>query len=272
MRILLAGDWHGNRDFAADVFDLAVDEGCATVLQLGDFGLWPGREDAWLDHMQTQAARTAVDLLWVDGNHENHDSLDAWRSRAGPDGLVAMRERVRWASRGARWSWAGVRFGALGGAVSVDRFLRRAGHNWWPQEMASQADVDRLGDERLDVLACHSAPTSYQAPRKAIRLPADILADAATHRDLLDQAVRRTRPRQVLHGHYHLRLHADLDGWSIDGLAHDKGPLTLACAVMELAAGRFLIRTPEAPGHRRREPGPAAWPEPIARSGGSARE
>jgi predicted phosphodiesterase len=272
MRILLAGDWHGNLDFAADVFDLAAEEGCATVLQLGDFGLWPGREDAWLDHVGAQAARTGVDLVWVDGNHENHDSLDAWRRGAPPDGLVPMRPRVRWASRGARWEWAGVRFGALGGAVSADRFLRRAGHNWWPQEMASQADVDRLGDAPLDVLASHAAPTSYPAPRKAMRLPADILADAATHRDLLDQAVRRTRPRQVLHGHYHLRLHADLDGWSIDGLGHDKGPLLQACAVMELEAGDFRIRKPEAPGRPRRESGPEAWPERIARSGGSAPE
>ncbi|HET6874902.1 MAG TPA: metallophosphoesterase, partial [Acidimicrobiales bacterium] len=94
MRILLAGDWHGNRDFASAVFDLAADEGCATVLQLGDFGLWPGREDAWLDHVEAEAARTGADLVWVDGNHENHASLAEWRREADRDGLVRMRAGV----------------------------------------------------------------------------------------------------------------------------------------------------------------------------------
>lgn len=245
MRVLLAGDWHGNNDFSTKVLRLAHDLACPTVLQLGDFGLWPGREDRWLDHLDTQAAAAGVDLYWIDGNHENHAALEALTKPS--TGLVPMRDHVTWASRGARWDWAGVRFGALGGAVSADRFLRREGHNWWPGEAAAQADVDRLGDAPLDVLATHAAPSAYPSPSRIPRLPADILADAAAHRALLDQAVSRTRPRLVVHGHYHLRLHADLDGWSIDGLAHDKAPLPDACAVLLLEGGDLEVRTPAGP-------------------------
>lgn len=248
MRVLLAGDWHGNEDASAAAIALAGDHGCAKVLQLGDFGLWPGREDAWLDHVDAHAAAAGVELYWVDGNHENHASLAAWSGSAGADGLVAMRTHVVWASRGSRWEWAGVRFGALGGAVSSDRFLRREGHNWWPQEAATAADVERLGSDRLDVLASHAAPTAYPAPPKALRLPADILADAAAHRAHLDEAVRRTRPRLVVHGHYHLRLQAELDGWSVHGLAHDKAPLGDSCALLDLPD--LSLRTPTSPAPR----------------------
>lgn len=245
MRVLLAGDWHGNTAASAAAVGLAADEGCAAVLQLGDFGLWPGREDAWLDHVDGAARRAGVEVYWIDGNHENHSALRTWLDAARPGGVVPMRSRVLWASRGARWEWGGIRFGALGGAVSADRFLRREGRNWWPEEAATPADADRLGDGPLDVLVTHAAPTSYPPPPRALRLPADILADAAAHRAVLDEAVRRTKPRLVVHGHYHVRLQARMDGWRIEGLAHDKAPLSDSCAVLSLPS--LEVRTPAAP-------------------------
>ena len=246
MRILTAGDWHGNREWAAQCFAVAAEHACQAVLQLGDFGLWPGREDAWLDHVDYLADRAGVDFVWIDGNHENHASLADWREEADAEGLVRMRGRVRWASRGARWEWGGVRFGALGGAVSIDRFLRRSGVNWWPEEVTTQADVDRLGDGPLDVLVTHAAPTTIGRPFRRLPIPPAILADAARVRDLLDQAVTRTSPRLVLHGHYHMRLSwsSETDGRTVEGLAHDKSSRAEALAIIDLEAGAPLILKP----------------------------
>jgi hypothetical protein len=247
MRILLAGDWHGNVEFSARVLERAGELGCRAVLQLGDFGLWPGRENEWLDHIDVGAAEAGVEVVWVDGNHEHHALLERLPRVAG--GLVPMRRHVTWASRGARWEWAGLRFGALGGAVSVDRMFRRPGRNWWPGEIAAEEDVERLGYEPLDVLATHAAPSAYPPPERMPRLPAGVLADVAAHRGLLDRAVANTGPRLVVHGHYHQRLHADLHGWSIDGLAHDKAELDQACGLLDLDED-LQVRTPKAPGSR----------------------
>lgn len=241
MRILLAGDWHGNRDWAKTCFEVAANSGCDAVLQLGDFGLWPGREDDWLDHVDSLAGRAGAPLVWIDGNHENHEALDRWRSSADAHGLVRMRESVQWASRGARWDWAGVRFGALGGAVSIDRFLRRRGVNWWEQEAVTQADVDRLGDEPLDVLAVHAAPTTTALPSRPLPLPESIIADARQVRALLDQAVERTTPSLVVHGHYHTRMRAVMGNRTVEGLAHDKSSPQEALAVLEVAPGSPLV-------------------------------
>ncbi len=213
------------------------------VLQLGDFGLWPGREDAWLDHVDACASAAGTSLVWIDGNHENHAALAEWRDATGPDGLVTMRDRVRWASRGARWEWAGTRFGALGGAVSVDRFLRKPGINWWAAEAITQPDVDRLGDQPLDVLATHAAPTTTALTHRPLRLPEAIINDSRHVRDLLDQAVTRTQPKLVVHGHYHLRLHAQMDGHIVEGLAHDKSSPPEALAVLDLSED-LRLRTP----------------------------
>lgn len=234
--MLLAGDWHGNIAWATRCLQHAADAGCPAVLQLGDFGLWPGREDAYLDRLEAVASAAGVRLVWIDGNHEDHDSLDRWREKADGSGLVAMRPHVTWASRGARWRWSGIRFGALGGAVSIDRFLRRAGRNWWPQEEVSEADVDRLGDRPLDVLATHAAPAAVPfPPHPPLPLPDGIIADARRVRALLDSAVQRTRPRLVVHGHHHLRQRIQLPGYRVEGLAHDRAGSPDAWAVLDLA-------------------------------------
>lgn len=233
-RVLLAGDWHANAGWAAECVRVAADAGCPVVLQLGDFGLWPGREQSYLDGIDEVAAAAGVQVWWIDGNHEDHDSLDRWRTRAGGDGLVAMRDNVVWASRGARWTWSGVRFGALGGAVSIDRFLRREGVNWWPQEMLTEADVERLGMEPLDVLATHAAPAAVNFPSRPLPLPEAILSDGRRVRSLLDEAVARTRPRLVVHGHYHVRYSTDRPGYRVEGLAHDKAESPDAYAVLRL--------------------------------------
>lgn len=240
MRILLAGDWHGNRQWAETCFEAAARTGSDAVLQLGDFGLWPGREDAWLDHVDALATRAAAPLVWIDGNHENHEALDRWRQSADEEGLVRMRDSVRWATRGARWQWAGVRFGALGGAVSIDRFLRRPGVNWWAQEAVTQGDVDRLGDGPLDVLVTHAAPTTTPYPVRRLPLPESIIADAKQVRALLDQAVERTTPSLVVHGHYHLRRRTVLGTRTVEGLAHDKSTPEEALALLDLSPGRPL--------------------------------
>ncbi len=244
MRILLAGDWHGNRAWAEACFAVAARHRCDAMVQLGDFGLWPGREDAWLDHVDALASAARVPLVWIDGNHENHDALDRWREKADGQGLVPMRGSVTWASRGARWEWAGVRFGALGGAVSMDRFLRRKGVNWWAGEAVTQDDVDRLGDAPLDILLTHAAPTTTLGPYRPLPLPEAILADAREVRSLLDQAVARTRPALVVHGHYHTRLRAVMEDRVVEGLAHDKSSAEESLALLDLgpSAGLELRR------------------------------
>ncbi len=235
-KVMLAGDWHGNRSWARVSCEAAAQSGCFAMVQLGDFGLWPGREDAWLDHVDGCARDAGLEVVWIDGNHENHDALDAWRSHSDERGLVRMRDHVTWATRGARWAWEGVRFGALGGAVSLDRFLRREGTSWWPQESISSADLERLGKAGLDVLVTHTPPTPLEPPSQRFPFPEAVLADDRLARSKVDEAVRRTAPALVAHGHLHVRYTSLREGWRVEGLAHDKSTAGESLAVLELSA------------------------------------
>jgi hypothetical protein len=223
-RVLVAGDTHGNAQWCAFLGVAAEHWDCPVVLQLGDFGYWPHVDagQLFLDRVERVAERTGVTFVWVDGNHENHDALRQLTAGAPEaDGFVAVRPHVRYAPRGHRWTWRGRRFGALGGAFSLDWRVRTPGQSWWAEEVPTPADVERLGDEPLDVLVTHDAPLQRRERPLATPIPEADLAVARAVRRLLAGAVARTRPALVLHGHWHRRYSAVHEGVRIEGYASD---------------------------------------------------
>jgi Icc-related predicted phosphoesterase len=211
-RLLVAGDVHGNIAWIRTLCDFAVEHGCSAILQLGDFGYWPHYPDGvrFMAQVGKHARRTGVSIYWIDGNHENHDALSALDVS---DGFVAVGERCFYIPRGHRWTWSGVRFGALGGAFSIDWRDRKPGTSWWPEEVTTPADVERLGTAPLDVLVTHEAPAGV--PLEGYRLPAGDAIRAQQVRQCVRAATEATRPKLVLHGHWHRRNSYELT-WPVE--------------------------------------------------------
>lgn len=246
---MVVGDTHGNAAFVRKTIVTAADAGISRLVQLGDFGIWPGHEgERFLEAVSAAALRHDVRVEFLDGNHDDHDQLDSLVANDAnfePDGSIEIAPGVHYWRRGSVVVWHGRRIGFLGGAVSLDRFQRRAGVSWWPQESTTAADVARLVANtaahggRLDVLCTHdmlpgiSLPTSNHWPVRALD---------ATHRmrRLLRQAVLATGPQLYLHGHMHIRYRDDVELREGDtvttltsvGFGHE-GPG--ACAVLDLA-------------------------------------
>lgn len=224
MRVLFAGDWHGDEAWAAEVIGRAAAAGCGTVVQVGDFGFgffWlgddPDEPGDWAPRcpfaraVSSLATGAGVRVVFIDGNHDNHvllGRLVELRPERSPEGFVLVEDGLWWAPRGHRWEWDGVRFGALGGAFSVDRQRRTTGLNFWPEETVSAADVARLGSAPLDLLVCHDAPVRPAGveplPRRLLREP-----DEAS-RGHVAAAVAATAPRLVVHGHLHHRYSSEV--------------------------------------------------------------
>jgi hypothetical protein len=106
-RVLAAGDWHGNTDRAGGVISSAGMREIPVVLQLGDFGFWvPGANtDRYLDILDKLCEQWNVTLLWVDGNHEDFDTLNALPLH--DSGVRVIRENIVHLPRGFRWTWHG---------------------------------------------------------------------------------------------------------------------------------------------------------------------
>src|SRR5689334_6930184 len=112
-RILVAGDWHGNRYWALNVIhrvpQLLAGEQLRLILQLGDFGIWPGDEGRrYLGAVSTALSQVGAELWFVDGNHEDFTQLaELAASATVQDGRIRVRNNIYHLPRGHRWAWHG---------------------------------------------------------------------------------------------------------------------------------------------------------------------
>lgn len=248
-KLVVAGDWHGNAAWARHVIEQTAALGIDTILQVGDLGvLWPGDVgNTFAFKVQRELNRHGVRLVFVDGNHDNHPALRALPRDTAGFGVITAKTKgggrldlIRWAPRGHRWTWPGsggrqVRFGALGGAFSVDHRHRRAGRDWWPGiEEVEPQDVETLGLEPLDVLVAHECPTGA-APQSAMRLDPHDEAQSRVSQDLLRTALTATRPRLMFAGHWHQRRVFEID------VHNDAGPTVLHVLNMDGEAQSWAV-------------------------------
>lgn len=226
---MAAGDTHGDGEWAETLTKLAGRHHASAIIQVGDFGYWPrmttksGRSHAayYLERISDACARWGVGhWIFLDGNHDDHDSLAALEP--DEDGFVRLCSRVHYAPRGHTFEIAGVRFGVLGGAVSLDAWAEQSGYefggtpyrpgwDWFPnREAPTVGDVTRLveaGD--LDVLLTHDSPAGVDLTRyegfKGITFEPEVMAACNEVRMFVAGAAAATHAPLLIHGHWHAR-------------------------------------------------------------------
>jgi hypothetical protein len=248
-RIGVAGDWHGNTAWATravrKMAALLPADGPRVIVQLGDFGIWPGPAgQEYLARLDAALAEAGAELSFVDGNHEDFTQLA--RLQPGPDGRAQVTERIFHLPRGHRWRWHGREWLALGGAVSLDRAVRTEGVDWWPEEeitLRQAGSVIEAGP--ADVMVTHECPAGIEhdfPPPPPWWSQADLRRSDA-HRGLLREVVLGVRPRWLMHGHLHLsyQRRVDLGGGPIEvtGLDSD-GADRGNWAILDVTSMRWL--------------------------------
>lgn len=282
VRVGVVGDTHGHAGWLRKIVNTMAAHHADVVVVVGDFGFWAheGEGRQFLDHVNARAAHAGIPVVFVDGNHENHDLLGRLARR--PDGSASVRSHIVHAARGWRARWAGVTVAALGGAASTDRFGRKprvAGYDWWPEERLTQRDVARLAaGGTVDVLFTHDAPASALVPVDHDRADDP---DTLENRRLVQSAVVATHPGLVVHGHHHVRYSGEA-AWIDRNASQVSGELVwqsarvegLACegtqwrnwAFVDLGGGRWAFsdgRAAEVWAARQRSP----WPSPLSSPG-----
>ncbi|MCC3293001.1 metallophosphoesterase [Arthrobacter sp. zg-Y1110] len=217
----IAGDWHGNTAWMKHALHRLHGAGIDTVLHVGDLRiLWPPAMDGplsdedsemipgaeWHDTFTVGLADTleqlSMQMLFIDGNHDNHPRLRALPRDS--DGFGIVSNRLKYIPRGHRFTLGGVRFAGLGGAFSINKQRLTIGEDWWPEEVVTADDVAALGHEPVDVLLTHDVPAGVDL-QTMFDLPEAIEREAYVSRLLLRDAVRNTDPALVFSGHWHQR-------------------------------------------------------------------
>lgn len=218
MRILLAGDTHGNAKQVKYLCMTAVAQGCDRVFQLGDFGAWEHMPDGvqFLDDVEKYARLNNVEFYWLDGNHDKTSLvLEKYSDDPNPEGFLTCRPGVFYAPRGHTWEWAGRRFIALGGAYSIDkedRLIWESARNqylpgehaetlWFPEEEMTDDDMDRYVAAALpgvDYILAHDKPLASKPGWNRKAFP-----ECEPNQKRLQKAVEELGPDEFFHGHLH---------------------------------------------------------------------
>jgi predicted phosphodiesterase len=208
-RIGLIGDLHGDVGALLAIARAMRERDVDVLLALGDVGLlWPGRN--WSNQASKISKRLGSRhqvLYWVDGNHDDHRLLTSFA--IAPDGTRPIRENVIHLPRGYRTTLASGRtLAALGGANSIDFEHRAEGVTWWPEEAITDADLQSLGTDHVDVLAGHDAPLDVPSLDRALASSdhswsTQARAYAEEGRRRFHRGFLQVSPLLYLGGHYH---------------------------------------------------------------------
>lgn len=182
------------------------------VIVCGDFGLvWDNKPEErywrkWLDEKPWTT-------LFVDGNHENFELLNAYPVEEWHGGRIhRISEKTIHLMRGNVFSLEGASFFTFGGAASHDKEWRLPGLSWWPEELPSDEELRQANDvlaqcnNQVDYIISHCAPSLIQG-----RLNPTYKIDRLT--EYFEYVRETVKFKRWYFGHYHEDVDFD-DGFS----------------------------------------------------------
>lgn len=141
-------------------------------------------------------------VIWIPGNHENWEDINDYELGK----LHELQYNVFLATFGAIEEIDGHKILFCGGADSVDKYLRTAFLDWFPDEIITNKDMDFLFDvvkpQRVDILVSHTCPTRvFSYLSKKIDWLEEKSKDPSVF--ALDLIVDSFKPDYCIFGHFH---------------------------------------------------------------------
>jgi hypothetical protein len=224
--MIIAGDWHMNLEWGKKVVNFThKNDSDNKILQLGDFGIWPGKDGVhYLEQLSHHLVKKKVKLYFLPGNHEWWTKLNHYMVTIEPneDGHREIWPNIFYTGKVNSWVWNGKKLATVGGAVSIDKRYRLPDISWWPDEELSEKEYWQATEiGKVDYLFTHDC--SDENPFRKMKL--------MEHRESLLSRIKfgqlsknYLKPELWFHGHYHVFDHyelTDVEGniikaWSLD--------------------------------------------------------
>lgn len=214
MKFLILGDVHGYWTDMNVTIARAIKKhpDITHIVQVGDFGYgnWGGGEKpfkpsrSFMSDEEMEVYERA-EKLWLDGNHENFDQLEADGGSWQP-GWKHM-------PRGSVLEVDGYRMMFFGGATSADQQRRIEGQSWWRQEAITYAQVMETFakvDGKLDAIFSHEHPASI--PYSEERYNSHVIGKG--DKNALQALKDEYLPDFWFFGHHHVPDQGEVDGTS----------------------------------------------------------
>jgi DNA repair exonuclease SbcCD nuclease subunit len=224
--LLVFGDLHCDRPHLRSLIERAVEERCDALVSLGDLCYLPREPEGrrFLHSAGALLRRAGLELLLVDGNHDDAEALASASARTPTPGPVPLSYRLHHLRAGTRFRLGRLRCLAYGGAFPARP--RGAGGDWHRSAARERAALKRLarGGE-IDLLFCHDPRTLEQGARA---------------RGAFAALAAKLRPALVLYAHQH-RPHVSTAGEpALVGLGSFRDGEASAVVVDSVETGRLV--------------------------------
>jgi len=202
--VLVVGDTHGDFTNLNKVIEEFTPH---LVLSTGDFGCWD------IKGMGAAILPRGSRVVFVDGNHENHEVLRQLRRTVhNQKKPIFVIPQVYYAPRGTILSVNGKSILMMGGADSVDKAMRIEGRDWFPDEQITSHDINSVPKCKIDVIISHCAPPFVE---DAMELEPIGKGQSSTMLEFLFDAFK---PKKWFFGHYHAPFRMEIGGCEFVGL------------------------------------------------------
>lgn len=164
--ILVTGDTHGEQSRFSLLKEYQEPEWTADdyLIICGDFGYIFAnneKENAFLDEL----AKKPYTICFIDGNHENFPAIYRYPTELWNGGMIhRIRQNIIHLMRGQVFEIDGKSFFTMGGAYSIDRYMRYEGLSYWKEELPDNSEYKEASKNlkecgfKVDYILTHTAP------------------------------------------------------------------------------------------------------------------
>ena len=132
------------------------------LIILGDFGgIWNGNDKYFMPFLKKQN----YNILFIDGNHENHKILNEYSVKMWNGGKIhKIEDNIIHLMRGQIFNIDNLSFFTFGGAYSIDKNIRTEFIDWWKEEEGNYEEMneglDNLSkyNNKVDYILTHAGP------------------------------------------------------------------------------------------------------------------
>ncbi len=207
--IYITGDTHGRiEQICGNEALSALREGDHLIV-CGDFGFvfeTHGTMSFFAEYEDIQRLEALpYNVLFVDGNHENFERLNSYPEEIWNGGRVhRIGKNILHLMRGQVFEIEGKRIFTMGGAHSIDKYVRTEGISWWCDEIPNEKELAEAKENlakygnTVDCVITHTAPSNFAAA-----LGFDISDDEMPLTELLDWMLENITFRRWYFGHFH---------------------------------------------------------------------
>ena len=198
-KILVLGDVHGAFNNLKTILDAKTPD---LAIVCGDYGVWTDFTPNNIPNKYN--VKYPCDVYFVDGNHDNHASLDTYERGK----IHKLTDKLYYCSYGSSLTINNKTILFCGGAESIDKGFRMPFVSWWPTECISESDQEYLPNTTVDIVISHTAPNFIidNMFKEQNMLSFSIKCNDPSAKYLSD-VYNKYKPKQWFFGHMHASYH-----------------------------------------------------------------